>query len=177
MAHEENEYVFVLTQKLAPPSPVGLKTSGESVADDESLVAITPQSSLSSLSSSLPRGDEEDGDAGKDADRSDSDDSAEVEVDSLPMAMPFLPALDASTEITLHEGYEEAVEGAQRHLDSRLLAYSQYQQMVRLLFCRPCVSRVLLSDVCVLPEMLRAGSPGSGAADPAPRQDGQVCAD
>lgn len=130
MAHEENEYVFVLTQKLSPPS--GLKASGESVADNESLVAITPQSSLSSITGDA----DERAVAAADSDcdgNSDSDDSAEVEVDQLPMAMPFLPALDASTEITLHEGYEEAVEVAQRHLDSRLLAYSQYQQMVGLL--------------------------------------------
>jgi hypothetical protein len=56
-----------------------------------------------------------------------------VEVEQMPVAMPFLPALDASTQITIHDGYSEAIMDAQHALDSRLLAYSQYQTMVRTL--------------------------------------------
>lgn len=64
------------------------------------------------------------------AEGDESDDS--VELDDMPMVLPFLPALDASTQITKFEGFSEAISDAQQLLDSRLLAYSQYQQMVRL---------------------------------------------
>lgn len=133
MAHEENEYVFVLTQKVASASsnPGG---SCDLSAEEEDAVAITPLStaSFSSLDG-VPVEQEATPPGSVDSDDDDGSDDS-VEVEQLPVAMPFLPALDASTEITLHEGYMEAVEGVQRHLDSRLLAYSQYQQMVKICF-------------------------------------------
>ncbi|DAZ92562.1 TPA: hypothetical protein N0F65_012792 [Lagenidium giganteum] len=50
-----------------------------------------------------------------------------LEVEEVPPTLPFLPALDASTEITKFDGYSEAINDAQSCIDSRLLAYSQYQ--------------------------------------------------
>lgn len=82
---------------------------------------------------------------------SDEDSDGSVEREQLPVAMPFLPALDASTQITIHEGYSEAIMDAQHALDSRLLAYSQYQTMARpkqvlLKPRRPSAERFVLTD-------------------------------
>ncbi|KAE9344801.1 hypothetical protein PR003_g8265 [Phytophthora rubi] len=114
---EEKEYVFVLTQKLGD-SRDACHVSQELAASPTA--GATPTTSSSDESATF--GDSGDLDAR-------SDDS--VEVDEMPVAMPFLPALDASTQITIHDGYSEAIMDAQHALDSRLLAYSQYQLMAR----------------------------------------------
>ncbi|GMF28471.1 unnamed protein product [Phytophthora lilii] len=114
---EEKEYVFVLTQKLSDSS--ACHVSQELPASPTAAASATTSSS----DGSAALGDlEAEEDAGSDA---------SVEEDQMPVAMPFLPALDASTQITIHDGYSEAIMDAQHALDSRLLAYSQYQQMVR----------------------------------------------
>ncbi|KAH7468472.1 uncharacterized protein KRP23_10852 [Phytophthora ramorum] len=112
---EEKEYVFVLTQKLSDSS--ACHVSQELTA--ASPTAVTPATTSSDGSATFGDSDEEEGD----------DES--VEMDQMPVAMPFLPALDASTQITIHDGYSDAVMDAQHALDSRLLAYSQYQQMAQ----------------------------------------------
>ncbi|POM69977.1 Hypothetical protein PHPALM_13679, partial [Phytophthora palmivora] len=112
---EEKEYVFVLTQKLGDSSACHISQELEA-----SPTAVT---SATTSDGSATFGDSDaDEDAG-------SDDS--VELDQMPVAMPFLPALDASTQITIHDGYSDAIMDAQHALDSRLLAYSQYQQMAQ----------------------------------------------
>lgn len=50
-------------------------------------------------------------------------------IEEVPHAVPFLPALDASTEITKYEGYSDAVSEVQSHVDARLLAFSQFLKM------------------------------------------------
>lgn len=124
---EEKEYVFVLTQKLGDSSACHI--SQDLVASPTAVASATTSSSNESAtfgdsddSAEQEEEEEEEEDAG-------SDDS--VELDQFPVAMPFLPALDASTQIMVHDGYSEAIMDAQHALDSRLLAYSQYQQMVR----------------------------------------------
>lgn len=51
-------------------------------------------------------------------------------IEEAPTSIPFLP-LDASTEITKFGGYSEAVESAQKFLDSRLEIYSEFRKMVK----------------------------------------------
>ena len=51
-------------------------------------------------------------------------------IEEAPTSIPFLP-LDASTEITKHGGYTEAVATVQQFLDSRLDAYTEYRKMIK----------------------------------------------
>lgn len=113
---EEKEYVFVSTQKLSDSS--GCLISQEMDASSITVASATTSSSNGSATFG-------------DSDVEDDDDADSVELDQLPVAMPFLPSLDASTQITIHDGYSDAIMDAQHALDSRLLAYSQYQQMAR----------------------------------------------
>ncbi|TDH66041.1 hypothetical protein CCR75_004886 [Bremia lactucae] len=112
---EEKEYVFVVTQKLSNSSDVRCTQE------------INASPTVASATTSSSNGSVKFGDS----DAEDEDDSDSVELDQMPLSMPFLPALDASTQITIHEGYSDAIMDAQHALDSRLLAYSQYQQMAQ----------------------------------------------
>ncbi|KAG3012710.1 hypothetical protein PC119_g12802 [Phytophthora cactorum] len=112
---DEKEYVFVLTQKLSDSSTCHV--SQEMAASPTTAASATTSSSDGSATFGYSDAEEEDDDS--------------VELDQMPVAMPFLPALDASTQITIHDGYSEAIMDAQHALDSRLLAYSQYQLMAR----------------------------------------------
>ncbi|KAG7395117.1 hypothetical protein PHYBOEH_004190 [Phytophthora boehmeriae] len=114
---EEKEYVFVLTHKLE---------DSDACHVSQELPSPTTVTSATTASSDEMDSDEEEQAEGESESEEDS-----VEVDQMPVAMPFLPALDASTQITIHEGYSDAIMDAQHALDSRLLAYSQYQQMAR----------------------------------------------
>jgi hypothetical protein len=130
---EEKEYVFVLTQKLGDSS--ACHVSQELAASPTAVTSATTSSSDGSAT--FGESDDEGGHAPSVRDEREGDEDAEsddsVEVEQMPVAMPFLPALDASTQITIHDGYSEAIMDAQHALDSRLLAYSQYQTMVRTL--------------------------------------------
>ena len=110
---DEKEYVFVLKQKRSDVQACHVAEEIIKSAGEATSTATSPCES---------------------ATFGDSDDSVEleesVELDSMPVALPFLPAMDASTQITVYDGYSEAIMDAQHALDSRLLAYSQYQQMV-----------------------------------------------
>ncbi|RQM09768.1 hypothetical protein DD237_004215 [Peronospora effusa] len=119
---EEKEYVFVVKQKLSDSS-----VSHELVASPTEVTSVT----TSFTSESTTFGDS-DGESEQEKRKEEDAESEEsVEMDSIPVAIPFLPALDASTQIMVHDGYSEAIMDAQHALDSRLLAYSQYQQMAR----------------------------------------------
>lgn len=134
-AIDEQEYVMVLAQKPASVDDV--------LAISESMEIPSPTHTTESSASDDDFGDDMEHDLSaamtaclmnaedNRAEESDESEDDSVEMDSVPAAMPYLPALDASTEITKHDGYSEAISDAQQHLDSRLLAYSQYQQMVR----------------------------------------------
>lgn len=119
---EELEYVFVRRDSA------DAKLRAASLSSSTELVVTPPTSSAPSSPLSVAFGEEESEKNG-DGMGDESDDS--VELDDMPMVLPFLPALDASTQITTFEGFREAITDAQQLLDSRLLAYSQYQQMVR----------------------------------------------
>ncbi|CAH0480169.1 unnamed protein product [Peronospora belbahrii] len=126
---EEKEYVFVVTQKLNEDSSVCCVTSQE--------LGMSPTgvtSNTTSLTSEIATLDD-DSDGEFELDKREEEEDVQlyesVEMDQLPVDIPFLPALDASTHIMIHEGYSEAIMDAQHALDSRLLAYSQYQQMAR----------------------------------------------
>ncbi|KAG3075146.1 hypothetical protein PC121_g8139 [Phytophthora cactorum] len=112
---DEKEYVFVLTQKLSDSSTCHVSQE----------MAVSPTTAASATTSSS------DGSATFGYSDAEEEDDDSVELDQMPVAMPFLPALDASTQITIHDGYSEAIMDAQHALDSRLLAYSQYQLMAR----------------------------------------------
>ncbi|CAI5741564.1 unnamed protein product [Hyaloperonospora brassicae] len=123
---DEKEYVFVLTKKTTG-APQARGVPQEVV---KSLGEAT--STTTSPCESATFGDSDDSVELAQEEREDDaelDDS--VELDAMPVALPFLPAMDASTQITVHDGYSEAIMDAQHALDSRLLAYSQYQQMAR----------------------------------------------
>lgn len=125
---EQEEYVFVRRDGAESPSAAKLRAS---LAMSAELVVTPPTSSPPSSPmsrSAVMASDDDDNDDECGAGADESDDS--VELEDMPMALPFLPALDASTQITTFEGFSEAISNAQQLLDSRLLAYSQYQQMV-----------------------------------------------
>lgn len=50
-------------------------------------------------------------------------------IEEVPNGIPFLP-LDASTEITKHGGYTQAILTAQEMIDSRLDTYSVFAKLV-----------------------------------------------
>ncbi|TMW67111.1 hypothetical protein Poli38472_012227 [Pythium oligandrum] len=102
----EKEYVFVLKHEK-PREEEGCESSEtRSLADSDESLAIVGALEASAELVSEP----EDG----------------VEADLAPLTLPFLPTLDASTQITKFDGYSEAIVEAQTALDSRLLAYSRY---------------------------------------------------
>lgn len=109
---EEGEKEYVLVLKKADGT-------AKAVADgDDALEAASPTaSSCDSEPSALERSPFRDALA---------DGLVDLELEDVPATVPFLPALDASTQITKFDGYAEAIEEAQQALDSRLLAYSQY---------------------------------------------------
>lgn len=141
-ATKEDEYVFVCRESSGA-SPKSALTSSTG------FLVTTPTSISSTEHGSSPRFleesdndtlekdeefDEDEHDTIRNAvahDDSEEDSDVSIELDDMPMVLPFLPALDASTQITKFEGFSEAISDAQQILDSRLLAYSQYQQMVR----------------------------------------------
>lgn len=147
-ATKEDEYVFVRRESSGGASPKSALTSSTG------FLVTTPTSTSSTEHGSSPRFSEEsDNDtleksefdvdehvqeeelaartaAVETHDDSEEDSDVSIELDDMPMVLPYLPALDASTQITKFEGFSEAISDAQQILDSRLLAYSQYQQMV-----------------------------------------------
>lgn len=150
-ATKEDEYVFVRRESSDGASLKSALTSSTG------FLVTTPTSTSSTEHGSSPRFSEEsDNDtleksefdvdehvqeeivacvtAVEAHDDSDEDSDVSIELDDMPMVLPYLPALDASTQITKFEGFSEAISDAQQILDSRLLAYSQYQQMVRVCF-------------------------------------------
>ncbi|KAF1328725.1 hypothetical protein FI667_g6520, partial [Globisporangium splendens] len=134
MKEEEKEYVFVLRQSSgsAPPSPKQALT--ESLSASSGFVVTSPTTSNSSserdASSFLVSSASDNGDADNEVENDEGEDSdVSIELEAMPMVLPYLPALDASTQITKFDGFSEAINDAQQILDSRLLAYSQYQQM------------------------------------------------
>ena len=114
--------MFVVKQKLSDSS-----VSHESVTSPTEVTSGT----TSFTSESATFGDSDGDFEHEKREEEDAVSEDSLEMDLMPAAMPFLPALDASTQIMVYDGYSEAIMDAQHALDSRLLAYSQYQQMVR----------------------------------------------
>jgi hypothetical protein len=137
MAEEgEKEYVLIMKQ---PDGTAKAAVGG----DTEDAV---PSPTASSCDSEALASEENEEKNGRELARSSSHESlvdALFELGDAAAPVPFLPALDASTQITIHDGYAEAIVEAQQALDTRLLAYSQYLNIV----CRDSSSDAVISLV------------------------------
>jgi hypothetical protein len=125
MKVEEKEYVFVLNKEISKEEPFVLKKKNIEGSTEEGVIeeytaSLTESSSEENLNiHDIP------------SEINVEEDTSSLCVEEVPNTIPFLPALDASMEIKIHSGFDEALTNANAYLESRLLSYSQYQQMVR----------------------------------------------